>query len=160
PFIETRNQLAKDLSTAQDKQQKAVKLFENERLAKQRWSQMLTSGLNANSSTAESTMQRSLEQWAQQSGLRQQSTKTERSESDKQFKKIVFRVTAEGNMDSVAHFLYQIQNSPTPARVTDIQVSAKKENIDDLTVNIGVSTLFLAPEAAANANASAALTVK
>ncbi len=128
PFMEQRAESAKQLAADQDKQQKAVKLFENERQAKTRWTQMMSSGLNANASTAESQMLRSLQAWAQESGLHQQSIKPDRSEQDKQFRKIVFRVTAEGTMDSVAQGSC-IASAPRRARrlaCPDIQISARK----------------------------------
>jgi hypothetical protein len=159
PFMQQRDDLATQLATDAEKMRKAHQLFDANRNAVAKWNLMLTSGLKADASSAESQMLHSLQNWAQESGMHPPSVKPERSEQDKQFRKIVFRATGEGSMDSIAQFLYRIQTSTIPARVTDIQLAAKKENTDDLTVTIGVSTLFLAPEAS-SANLTAAVSTK
>jgi hypothetical protein len=71
--------------------------------------------------------------------------KPDRIEKEKDFSKITFRATAKSNVKQLASFMYHIQSSTIPVRITDLTVTSPKE-VDDLTVSMGISTIFLPPE--------------
>ena len=45
-------------------------------------------------------------------------------------------------MRRVTQFLYAIQTTDIPVRVTDIQIDARSETADELTVQIGLATIY------------------
>ena len=51
-----------------------------------------------------------------------------------------------GTVKQIGNFLYKIQTASIPVRVTDVQVNSKKEGTDDLIIQIGISTVYLAPD--------------
>ena len=58
-------------------------------------------------------------------------------------------------MAQIGKFMYRIQTAGSPVRVSDLTVSSRKEGNDDLTFVVGVSTIFLAPEADKSRTATA-----
>jgi hypothetical protein len=49
-------------------------------------------------------------------------------------------------MRQVGTFLYGIQSASIPVKVTDVQLNSKKEGMDELAIQLGISTVYLAPE--------------
>lgn len=147
PYLATREQLRTDIETARDQERKDRKIAADARRANRRWAEMTRSGLRSEPQAAESQMLQAIQDWASSSGITLTGIKPDRTETDKQFRRIVFRVAATGNMSSFTRFLWRIQNTTAvPARVVDISVTSKKEGADDLNVSLGISTLLLASE--------------
>lgn len=146
PLFAYRDQLEVEKGTQSGLMQKSSRLLANKTELRRKWGEMTTSGLSGDPSAAESRVLHGVRDWAQEAGLSLSSLKPDRTEHDKLFHKIVFRATATGNMSQISQFLWKIQTAPIPVRVTDMQLSARKEGTDDLSLQIGISTLYLAPE--------------
>jgi hypothetical protein len=102
----------------------------------------------------------STREWAQDAGMTLSSLKPERSpEKVGEFYRISFRATGTGQMSQIARFLYHVQTTSLPVRVTELSLTSRKEGADDITVSLAVSTIYLAPESdkskSSNATASA-----
>ena len=54
------------------------------------------------------------------------------------------RVTANGGMAAVAGFLWRVESAKLPLRIKDVQIGGR-EGSDDLSLQMQVSTLYLAP---------------
>ena len=52
-------------------------------------------------------------------------------------------------MDQLGYFLYHMKTAPIPVRVSDLTIGTRKEATDDLSIQLGISTIFLADAAAA-----------
>jgi hypothetical protein len=102
--------------------------------------------LKIDASTAESQIIRSVGDWAAESRLQLSSVKPDRAEKDKQFQKITFRANAIGSMSAISQFVWKIQTSKIPIRITDITITTRRDGMDDLTLELGISTLFQPPE--------------
>lgn len=115
-----------------------------------RWQEMMSGPLKRDYSEAESQSLGAIFEWASNARLAVSSAKPERTDKEKAFQKITFRVTAAGNMEQVSRFIYNIQHAPVPAHITDLQINAKDPNratpTDELTLTIGIATIFLPPE--------------
>ena len=146
PMIDDRAGLADKISKAQlekDRGDLALKLSAN--LNKQ-WNDRITGPLKKNASLAESQVLESIVAWGKESGMTGMSiNKPDRIEKEKDFSKITFRATAKSNARQLASFMYHIQTSTIPVRITDLTVTSPKE-VDDLTISMGISTIFLPPE--------------
>lgn len=119
----------------------------NEKRARRRWEEMAGDTLKPNAPQAESQLLNHTREWAQQAGLTLNSLTVERTESEEGFGKITARAGAAGGMQQLARFLYAVQTGPIPVRVADITVNSRTEGSDDLNVQIGLSTIYLPPEA-------------
>jgi len=133
-------------TTAQLELIDANKLIKESRLKNRAWAAMIGKRLPRDASEAESQIFSSVRDWASESRLSLSSVKPERNEKEQDFYRITFRATAGGNMAQVSRFLYHIQTSGVPARITDITITTRKEGTDELTLNLGIATLYPVPE--------------
>jgi hypothetical protein len=122
-----------------------------------RWAEMLNSGLRRkDASEAESQLLNNIRDWAQEAGMTLLSVKPERSEREKGFSKSTFRVTGSGGMEQISRFLWHIQTAGMPARIADLQMTTRKEATDDLSLQLGISTIYLLPDSEKEQPASGA----
>lgn len=146
PMMDDRTKLADDMTKAQlekDKGDLALKLSKN---LNSRWNSLITGPLKKNASLAASQVLESIVAWGKEAGMTGMSVnQPDRVEKEKDFSKITFRATARSNAKQLASFMYRIQSSSIPVRITDLTVTSPKE-VDDLTVSMGISTIFLPPE--------------
>ncbi len=148
PLLASRNDLDQKLSERTDEARKEKKLIDESRRKERTWTEMQNNGLRRKDvSEAEGPMMGSINEWAKDAGMVLTTVKPERSEKEKDFQKLTFRATGSGRMSQIAWFIWRIQTSPIPAKVSDLQLSAHKEGIDELTLQIGISTACLLPEA-------------
>ena len=124
----------------------ANKLIKESREKSRQWSAMSGKRLPRDASEAESQILSSVRDWASDSRLSLSAVKPERNEKEKDFYKITFRATASGSMSQVSRFLYQVQTSSVPARITDVTITSRKEGTDELTLNLGIATIYPVPE--------------
>jgi Tfp pilus assembly protein PilO len=116
--------------------------------AEKLWSQMTTqNGLKSDASAAEEQLMVSLEQWVRESGLESQNFKKENPAEIGKFQAARGSITATGRMKGVAQFLWRVETAPIPLKITSLQVTPRKDGVDDLSLNISVSTLYVPPEA-------------
>ena len=106
---------------------------------------MLKSGLKSDAASAESAVLNALRDWAEESGLILSSLKPERSSKRGQLQEITFQAVCTGSMDGVSKFLWRVEDAALPIKISDLQLSARKEGSDDLTLQIRVAALCLAP---------------
>jgi type II secretory pathway component PulM len=154
PLIERRQLVDAQMRQATEEMTRANGLFTNRTRVNRKWNEMSATTLKSDGSTAESQIIRSVGDWALEAGLNLSSVKPERAEKEKQFQKITFRANATGNMASVSKFLWRLQTSKVPIRVTDLSITTRRDGVDDLSLDLGISTLYLPPEAAKPETAS------
>jgi hypothetical protein len=145
PLMAHRDDLVTKVQHARSDLSNAQHTVSHGKVMNKRWSQMTQAGLTADTSTAEAQAQNALNAFADDSRLLLTSNKPERTEHVKLFNQIIIRSTATGSLSSIGRFLYRIQTSEIPMKVTDFQITSRKEGTDDLTLSLGVSTIALAP---------------
>lgn len=123
-----------------------------------RWADFNRNGLLKDASAAESQAYNAVSSWAQESGLNPPpALKTDHTEKDgKDFYKITIRATANAGMAQIARFLWHFETANLPIRVTELNISTRKEGTDDLALQMSFTTIYLAPEAD-NPNKSVAM---
>ena len=145
PLWERASQLKLRVAEANDQRDKDNRLIETSKRAEKYWAEMSNRRLPRDSSDADQ-MLNNLSNWAQESGVSLSSFKGERTEREKDFYKRTFRATGSGTMSQVGRFLYRVQTSSDAARITDIQINSRKEGTDDLSLSVGVATIYPVPE--------------
>ena len=146
PLLTRHAELSASITAAQDKLEASQRKFETSRRASKQWSQMVSGGLHTDESAAENLLLNNLREWGQESGMSISSLKPERNEKEKDFYRKTIRATGTGNMSQIGRFLWRIQSSTIPIRVSDLQISSRREGSDDLAIILGVSTIYLAPQ--------------
>jgi hypothetical protein len=135
---------SKDLDNQEDKANNII--GQRKRLIP-RWREMTDSGLGTGAGDAEIRLLNAIQEWAQEAELNLASVKHERTENEKQFQKITWRAAGTGTMTAVSRFLFRIQDSTMPVRISDLQVGSRQEAGESLSIQVGVSTLCMAAKA-------------
>ena len=107
------------------------------------WDDMVAGGLMSNPSETVRSVLQALQGWAAQAGLRISNTTPERATQGGELREITVRVTANGGMAAVAGFLWRLESAKLPLRIKDVQIGGR-EGSDDLSLQMQVSTLYLA----------------
>ena len=147
PYLSYRKDLQKKLAQADLNLDRAQQFVKNQPRVAKDWRDLQAAGLKDNASDAESEMLDYLTRWGGGTGLTLTSSRQDRPlpEKDKTFQEIVFRASANGSMSAIAQMLSRIETSKLPVRVTQVSISPRKEATDDLSVQITLSILCLAP---------------
>ncbi len=110
--------------------------------AEQHWALLSHSMLTRDN--YESKILNDVRDWAQEAGMTLSSLKPERvPEKEGEFYKVSFRATGSGQMMQIARFLHRIQTATIPVRITDLSLTSRKEGNDDLSVSVGLATIYL-----------------
>jgi hypothetical protein len=135
------------IDTASADMERANQLFTASRSASKKLNTMAGSGLRRTDAIAESELMNNTRQWAQDAGIAGWGIKRERTEKEKDFTKITYRVNGTGGMAQIGRFLYRVQTAKIPIRVADMTINSRKDGTDDLAIVLSLSTIYLDPEA-------------
>ena len=147
PLMAKRNEIDAKTRTVREDLDRVYELSGRRREMGQTWREMVAGGLKTDASEAESQVLQALEGWGREARLNVTMLKQESTEKLKPYQVINFRVSGSGTMESVSRFIFKVQQSKMPLRISDMTVTSKKEGTsDELTVTLGVSTIFLPPD--------------
>lgn len=159
PLLNASARLEVERTSAAAELDKATTLFHREGLMAHKWDDMIKGGLKSDPAEAEGQVLHALQGWADQARLSLASMKPERSMQGEELREITVQTSGTGSMAAVSRFLYLIKESQLPLRIRDLQLGARREGTDDLSLQVRVSTLYLAqPATAASAPAAAKTT--
>lgn len=145
PLLDRREQLRTDKASLLGELTQAQALFDRRKLLTPVWRRMAESGLNTDAASAEPKALNQIREWYQQSRLNMTSLKPERTSGKDESQEIAFQAAGTGTMESVARFLWLLETSPLPFKIEQLQLGARKEGVDDLTVQVRISALCLSP---------------
>jgi hypothetical protein len=145
PLIRRAGDLKVLIAEARDTRERHDKDIQTSERAARLWSEMSGRNLPRDASDADQ-MINYLSDWAQDVGLSLSSVKPERSEREKDFHKKTYRATGSGGMGQIGRFLHRIQTASVPVRIADLTLSSRKEGTDDLSLSVGVATIYPATE--------------
>ena len=126
-------------------------LFTNQNLANRRWRELTGTTLKSDFSAAESQLLNRVGELAQAAGLTLDSLKPERNERQKDFQRMTYRAATTGNMRQTSRFLDSLRTADIPLRVTDVQISSRRDGTDDLAMQAGIATIHVLPAEPAKA---------
>lgn len=101
--------------------------------------------LESDTGTVESLTLKSMRNWAEESGLALSMLKPERSARIGPMEELSFQVIGYGSMRAIRDFLWKIESARLPVKISELRLSARKDNSDDLTLQVRVAALSLAP---------------
>ena len=145
PYLRHRTQLTVDKQGILVDLENAHGLFARREKLSPKWEEILKSGLKPDAASAESAALNALRDWAEESGLTLSSLKPERSNKRGQMQEITFQAICVGPMNGVSKFLWRVEDAALPVKVSDLQLSTRKEGTDDLTLQVRIAVLCLAP---------------
>ncbi|HEY1683367.1 MAG TPA: GspMb/PilO family protein [Tepidisphaeraceae bacterium] len=110
-----------------------------------RWHLMEKYGLHTDPATSESQMLHAIENWARDAQLSMTGNKPDRAEAQKPFERITFHVSSTGNLMAINRFLWDVETATIPTRIEDLNITARKEGTNDLSLSVAISTLCVVP---------------
>lgn len=146
PLLAQREELGNKIESAQRQASTDRLLLERSSQMSRKWSDIAKGPLKRDASEAESQVLHSVRDWAQDAGMSLSSLKPDRTEREKDFYRVTLRATGTGGMAQIGNFLYRIQTATIPVKVVDLQISTRKEGADDLSIQLGISTIYFAPD--------------
>ena len=122
---------------------KGFGLLDRQKLMEKRWNKSSEQGISEKASDTTSRVLHELRNWSGQYGVNLSSITPDRVSSKKEenFQEITFLVSGTGNMNSIGHFLYQLEHTTLPLRLKDIQLSSRQEAADDMSLQVRVSAI-------------------
>lgn len=144
PFMKAKENISLEKQGLMNEMQHAAKIFRHRSRIKGEWNEMIKGGLSSDPSSMESRVLHEIRQWSNDYGLIISSIKPDRNRNEEAIlKEIIFNVSCRGSMDSVGKFLWQIENSKLPLRVTEFQLGARETDGRDMSLQIKLSTVYL-----------------
>jgi hypothetical protein len=141
PVQERQAEAATQLQQTLDGLERARALFDRRHQLAPEWQQMVEADLQAEPAAAESAVLHALRNWSEQTHLSLTSLRPGKATDMGELRELTFRASGEGGMSAVTGFLWQIETSSLPIRLTDLHIGTRKEGADDLTVDLGISAL-------------------
>lgn len=154
PLMASQDSLTKEIRTLEAGRDLDNRILNKAHSQEKAWAALTHGQLPANQSAAESQLLDNLFKWAQASRLTITSQKPERTEKEKDLMRLTYRVAGNGGMEQIAAFLWEIQNAKIPVRISDVTISTRKDGTDDLSINVGISTLFMTADTPRNMSGS------
>ena len=155
PLLDYRDALEGQKQKAQTEMDRATALLAHKRQIDPKWREMIAAGLKRDPAEAESQILHAVQDWSNETGLKLASLKPERLPDKKSLQEISFQAVGTGSMDAIARFLWRIETAKVPIRVKELQLGARKEGTDDLTLQLRLSTLYLPARRPASTEAQA-----
>jgi hypothetical protein len=149
PLWERKTQLDARIAEAREQRERDDRQVETSKRAEKYWAEMSSRRLPRDGYEADQTLN-NLSDWAQDAGVSLSSVKSERTEKDKDFYKKTFRAAGSGSMTQIGRFLYRIQTASGAARISDLVLNSRKEGTDDLSISVGVTTIYPVPDSEKN----------
>ncbi|MGD0092942.1 MAG: type 4a pilus biogenesis protein PilO [Planctomycetota bacterium] len=125
---------------------RAQKLMAERKQLTPRWNSLLSSGMKSEPSEAEGQLLHALRDWARETGFALSSLKPERPESKEQLKEVNIQATGTGTLDGIAKFLWKMHSAAFPLKVLEFQLVSRNDGMDDLSLQVKISTLYNALE--------------
>ena len=141
PALAYRDALATQVDTLNNDLARDMRLLRQGKQQQKRWKQMMAIGMPNSASEAESQTLEAINKWAGNAKLGLVSVKPEYRRSDETLVPVVFRVSANGSMNAIAKFIYEVETADIPVCVDGLQINTRDKNKDDLSLQMGISAL-------------------
>ena len=120
---------------------------ERERAVRSRWDGMRTNTLSADVSLAEQQLLKAFDRWSQDAHISITSLKPQWRHTADDYLTLECRVDAFGSLATVSRFLYNVEKDAMAVKVEAVELSARDNTGNQLTLGLQVSGLVLqAPE--------------
>jgi hypothetical protein len=148
PYLSGRDLLVTQRDTAAQKLKDADVLFARRQRLQSIWNDMQKGGLKSDPSAADQQAQHAVLDWFDRSGVYLAALKSDPHVAQEgKFQVIKYHIQGEGRMRQIGQLLWAMETATIPVRVDDLSIKPRgREGTDELTVELGISTLSIMPE--------------
>lgn len=118
-------------------------LIRRQEVVQGRWDDMRTNALDSNPAVAEAELLTAFDRWVSQSGAIEGSFRPQLHETDDNYATIDCRADISGNIETILHFLYNMEKDPLAVRVDSFELTSRDDNGQQLTLGMDMSGLIL-----------------
>ena len=147
PLSDWDVKLLDDRSSADAAVAKESRLFNRQHALMKVWREINTPALKSEPAEAQSQLQNALVTWAQESGLQPTGFHPEVLAEKNGFVESVIQAGFKGTTSTLADFLWRVESSQIPVRIDEMQISSHTEGVDELQVQMKISTISKVPDA-------------
>jgi hypothetical protein len=119
-------------------------LLQREQGIRNRWDQMRTNTLPNDASVAEQQLLQAFDAWAQESRVSILSIAPQKKDAD-EYTALECRVDAFGNLGTITRFLYDIERDPLGLKVESVELSARDNEGQQISLGLQISGLIFNP---------------
>ncbi|MGE4286145.1 MAG: hypothetical protein AB7F23_05990 [Phycisphaerae bacterium] len=146
PAFAKRGEIKVQKEQARMQLEKAQNLLHSSKSVSERWQAYLDAGLAPEPQKLESTLLRFVDESSRSCDLMLSFVQPGDSDIEQGFGTLEYTISGAGSMRSVTRFIYEIETAELPVKVDSFQIGASDESGSNITVQINISALFLAPE--------------
>ena len=117
-------------------------MLNREQTIRERWDTMQTNTLPNNVSLAENSLLKSFDRWSQDSGVNIVSIKPQWRQND-DYMTLECRADAVGSIQTLSRFLYDVEKDPRALKVEVVEIAARDDEGEQLSLGLQVSGLIL-----------------
>jgi Tfp pilus assembly protein PilO len=121
-------------------------LIDRERSLHADWERMRTNTLPTDESFAEEQVLKALRKWEKDSRVTITSISPQAKHDSEEYATIQCRIEASGTMDSMNHFLYDLEKDPMALKLELVELSSHDTEGQQLLLGLQVSGLILTPK--------------
>lgn len=121
-------------------------VIKREAAIRDRWSEMSTNTLPANTSVAEQEVLKAFDGWSQDSGANITSITPQWKSDQKDYKTLDCRVEASGDLATLCRLLYDVEKGPMGLRLESLALNTRDDMGQQFTLDLQVSALALTPQ--------------
>ena len=121
-------------------------LLQREQAIRDHWDQMRTNTLPSDTSLAEQQVLRAFDNWSQDSAASLTSLTPQWNNDATNYLTVDWRVEASGDLDALTRFLYDIEKSPMALKIESVDLSARDDTGQQLTLALQINGLALTPQ--------------
>jgi hypothetical protein len=111
-----------------------------------RLNDMFKSGLLRDETAATNQFYTSVSTWSRESRFDPPpALKSDKTDREKDFQKINMHASGSGSFQQISRLLYRMQTANVPVRITQLQLSSKKDGVDDLKMDMDLATIYFSP---------------
>lgn len=123
-------------------------LLLRERYIREDWLRQQTNLLAAEASEAESQVMKAFDRWSLESRVGVRGVKPQRKQTADDRPLLECRVDAFGNLSALTRFLYLVEQDPMALKIEALDLTARDDNGEQLTLGLQVSGLLALPASA------------
>jgi hypothetical protein len=143
PLIRTWKSRAHTVATLRTQVTNGRRLIQREAGLRSRWSQMRTNTLPDNNSLAEQRILKAFDSWSRESGADVTGIMPLWKNDADDYKTLACRVEAAGDIATLSRFVYNIEKDPTGLKFESLELSARDNIGQQLTLALQISGLAL-----------------
>ncbi len=121
-------------------------LVDRERSLRSRWDQMRGNTLPNNASQAEQQLLKAFDTWARRSQVSLLSISPQWKHDNDDYMTLECRVEANGNLNTVSRFLYELEQDPMALRLQGLEINCRDNDGQQFALGLQVSALVLTPQ--------------